>query len=176
VSSGGNIGKRDRKFAVPFALGGDSPFDVNEGGEWSLPSEWTGSTAADPDDGGDDEDDPMGDESGAMKDMPQRFLSQTTPAGNVPSPVCAPPLDERGIPTPTSAAVPKHPHNFGRQTYVFSATLTLASTGRQQRRKKGGRKAAHAPKSADDPVANIMKRVGVRGEPAVIDMGKRSIG
>lgn len=176
VSSGGNIGKRDRKFAVPFALGGDSPFDVSEGGEWSLPSEWTDGTAADPDDGDDDGDDPMGIDSSAVDHTPQSFLSQATPAGNVPFPGRVPPLDERGIPTPVSAAVSKLPRDFRRQTYVFSATLTLASTGRQQRRKKSSGKVALAPKPADDPVANIMKRVGVRGEPAVIDMGKRSVG
>lgn len=189
--------------AVPFALGGDSPFDVHEGGKWSLPAEWreegaeedngggmAGSFTAGRDDdngrhegegegegddgddddsmgGGVDDDEDYGDgRSSFPSDMD--MMITTTPEGEGEG--------RRGSMPSFSAAtaggVRRTTREFARQTYVFSATLTLAATGRQQRRKKhpGGKLA-----QAEDPVAKIMKRVGVRGEPAIIDMGRRSV-
>lgn len=72
--------------------------------------------------------------------------------------------------------------NFSRQTYVFSATLlTCGATGRRQQ--KRNRKAGHRGasdnnedgKGVADPVTKIMRRLGVRGDPAVIDMGRRGV-
>lgn len=72
--------------------------------------------------------------------------------------------------------------NFSRQTYVFSATLlTRGATGRRQQ--KRNRNAVHrgaSDKNDDgedesDPVTKIMRRLGVRGDPAVIDMGRRGV-
>ncbi|CAN0461442.1 unnamed protein product, partial [Laminaria digitata] len=69
----------------------------------------------------------------------------------------------------TASAVSGPPRDhFARQTYVFSATLTLGSSGRQQRKRKSA--------SAVAAAAAIMNRVGVRGDPAIIDMGRRTVG
>lgn len=72
--------------------------------------------------------------------------------------------------------------NFSRQTYVFSATL-LTRGATRRRQQKRNRKAVHrgAADNIDDgqdesdPVTKIMRRLGVRGDPAVIDMGRRGV-
>lgn len=137
------------------------PFDVSEGGEWSVPQD-----EEDSGEGGEMFDDAM-DESGDG-DCGADGGGLSGGASQVPPPPAAAETkrtDGRG---------------FARQTYVFSATLTLGSSGRQQR--KRGATAATAGKGKkekgedDDAVKKIMDRVGVRGDPAVIDMGRRTVG
>ena len=84
--------------------------------------------------------------------------------------------------TSTAARVSSPARKFSRQTYVFSATLlTRGATGRRQQKRNGKAGARGTPDNNDDgkgeadPVAKIMRRLGVRGDPAVIDMGRRGI-
>ena len=92
---------------------------------------------------------------------------------------------------PPPATISKARGVSPRQTYVFSATLlTRGSAAREKRgRKVGGARGSSSRASTAagskggedsgdgaDPVANIMKRLGVRGNTAVIDMGKRAAG
>lgn len=150
---GGGRGGGFKKFKLPF--------DMGEGGEWSVPREDSeeedGNEAFDAMDESDGDDD-SGDES--------TIGGSTT----------------RTSPT----------RGFTRQTYVFSATLTLGASGRQQRKgsasaasaaaaaakgkRKGKKGKEKASSDEDDAVTKIMKRVGVRGDPAVIDMGRRTVG
>ena len=156
---GGGHGGRGGRFSK-YQL----PFDISEGGEWSVPPE----EKEDDDGDGDVPFDAM-DESDDGGDEGQAASTATT--------------------TATTRAT--RARDFSRQTYVFSATLTLGASGRQQRKggasssaaaaaaaggngKKGKGKAKFAEE--DDPVTKIMKRVGVRGDPAVIDMGRRTVG
>ncbi|GLD98779.1 hypothetical protein PINS_up007497 [Pythium insidiosum] len=64
--------------------------------------------------------------------------------------------EEAPAPTPQ----PRRP----RQTFLFSATLTIPEGGRFQ---KGPRKHRHALTVLE----SVMKRVGLRGKPAVVDLG-----
>ncbi|CAB1111828.1 unnamed protein product [Ectocarpus sp. CCAP 1310/34] len=138
------------------------PFDVSEGGEWSVPQE---EEEEDSGEGGKMFDDAM-DESGDG-DGGADGGGLSGGASRVRSP---------------PAETNRHDgRGFARQTYVFSATLTLGSSGRQQRKKGGAGGAAAKGKGKrgegdDDAVKNIMDRVGVRGDPAVIDMGRRTVG
>ncbi|CAM9255659.1 unnamed protein product [Chrysoparadoxa australica] len=54
-----------------------------------------------------------------------------------------------------------------RQTLIFSATLSLESAGRAQ---KKGRQQPSAAEGLED----IMKRVGIRGKPAIVDVSRQS--
>ncbi|CAN0394568.1 unnamed protein product, partial [Discosporangium mesarthrocarpum] len=58
-----------------------------------------------------------------------------------------------------------------RQTYVFSATLTLGASSRQVKG-KGRKKGPGAGVGAhdEDPVQEIMAQVGLRGQPVVVDI------
>lgn len=167
VGRGGHVGKRERRAAAPFALGGRSPISAREGVEWSLPVEWNEKPEdAFMDDGDDDNDDDDDDGSSPMDD--DEKAQAVNEGGDVEENTSPPDLF-----FPSDTLVPRAAtikRDLARQSYVFSATLTLGASGRQQRRKKNGGKAV----STEDPVAKIMKRVGLRGEPAVIDMGRRS--
>ncbi|KAJ0411942.1 hypothetical protein ATCC90586_009899 [Pythium insidiosum] len=69
--------------------------------------------------------------------------------------------EEAEAPAPVPAPVPpRRP----RQTFLFSATLTIPEGGRFQ---KGPRKHRHALTVLE----SVMKRVGLRGRPAVVDLG-----
>lgn len=171
----GGRGKGKRAFRSKF------PFDISEGGEWSVPVEEQedgvadtppvldenhGNNESDGDKGKDDAMDESGGEDNEIDGLP--------------------------LPAPTAATTDRSPKIFARQTYVFSATLTLGASSRQHKKgvsvvsgkakgkgrgRTGGAETAVAERSKDDdPVAKIMKRVGVRGNPAVIDMGRRSVG
>lgn len=150
--AGGGTGGRGGRFKK-YQL----PFDISEGGEWSVPPEDNGEK----DGGGGGPFDAMDESDG---DEGQAGLA--------------------GAQTPST---PRASRDFARQTYVFSATLTLGASGRQQRKggaasataakgKKGKKGKAGSGEEEDDAVRKIMKRVGVRGDPAVIDMGRRTVG
>lgn len=165
VGGTGGRGGRFKKYKLPF--------DISEGGDWSVPPE-------EEDDDRQEEDGSSGGGGGggpfdAMDESDDGDEEQAGPAGGQPS---------------AATATTRGARDFARQTYVFSATLTLGASGRQQR--KGGATSAGAAAAAaakgkkgkgkarcqdeDDPVRKIMNRVGVRGDPAVIDMGRRSVG
>lgn len=159
---GGGRGGRFKKYELPF--------DISEGGEWSVPRE--------------DDDEEDGDGDGALEAMDESDGDDDDNNGD--DSATAGSTTTRHPPAGTAA------RGFARQTYVFSATLTLGASGRQQRKGGAGATSAAAAAAAkgkgngkkgkgkassdedDDAVTKIMKRVGVRGDPAVIDMGRRA--
>lgn len=171
---GSGRGGRFKKYKLPF--------DISEGGEWSVPRE---DKEEGEDEGDTFDDDAAMDESDGDDDNSD---GSTAVGGST----------TRQPPTTTTTAPATTARDFARQTYVFSATLTLGSSGRQQRKGGASAKSAVAAAAAaaaakakgkkvkgrgkapsgeeDDAVTKIMKRVGVRGDPAVIDMGRRSVG
>lgn len=70
--------------------------------------------------------------------------------------------EEEEATTPVQAIVT--PARFTRQTYLFSATLTIPEGGRFQ---KDGKK---KHRNALTVLESVMKRVGMRGKPAVVDL------
>lgn len=70
--------------------------------------------------------------------------------------------DEEDSTTPVQAVTT--PVRFTRQTYLFSATLTIPEGGRFQ---KDGQK---KHRNALTVLESVMKRVGLRGKPAVVDL------
>lgn len=192
ISAGGGRGG-GRKNAGRAGYKSTFPFDISEGGEWSVPVENSpflldGGSTPSPQGGigvamdeSEDNQEEL-DNASSLKppsaedespddddeeELDNAFLSKAPPGKTPPTPP---------------------PRDFARQTYVFSATLTLGASGRQRRKKAGasaaaggggkgkGRGGKGKGTAEDDPVAKIMKRVGVRGEPAVIDMGRRTVG
>lgn len=154
-------GRRAKRMNLgqPFASVDELPFDGGEdGNRWDFPGK-----DSDEDDNDDEEEEAdavMGDES-----------MDTYGDGEIDFPDMAedPFATGSGI---LGKALPPPKHS--RQTYVFSATLTLGSAGRKQSRARGKKPPSNAA-VGEDPIAKIMKRVGVRGEPVVIDMGKRQV-
>lgn len=71
--------------------------------------------------------------------------------------------DEQDEDEATQVQAVATPARFTRQTYLFSATLTIPEGGRFQNGKKKHRNALTVLES-------VMKRVGLRGKPAVVDL------
>lgn len=186
ASAGGGGGGRNKAGGGPGGGGGGGgfrpkafPFDISEGGEWSVP----GDSSPFLSNNGDSPPLPAAGLQG--DDGVSAPMDEGEEVNNIEEGVGDASLLE--TPSATAAAAMPPRRDFARQTYVFSATLTLGASGRQQRKKKAGGgggsdkgskgRGGKGKKATaeDDPIAKIMKRVGVRGEPAVIDMGRRTV-
>ena len=69
----------------------------------------------------------------------------------------------------------RSPHRSKRQTFLFSATLTLEQAGRTRAKQRGGsnkRRKAGGGKGSGTALDDMMARVGRRGKPAVVDLTK----
>ena len=200
------------------------PFDISEGGDWSVPTEEGDgpSTFSDPATADtnaealESMDEDSGNKNGGVADGPDSEQD-----GNLDAHLKADQDSEEDVDvgdevngagvgaggeglTPSSPAAaeteasasagggapPPRDNSFARQTYVFSATLTLGSSGRQQPKGKSasalaaaaakgkgeGKGRAGGATGDEDPVTKIMSRAGVRGDPSIIDMGRRTVG